>query len=123
MKWQKVIYYTDNSYAYDLHHKIAPSDFRRKQFISVDFWKLSWLMVAVSCLSINGFYLWYAKHFFGGSRKLKIFLLFYTLSAVKPQIVWLVCKNQYTVTVQNFNKFFVESEKCRSQNSGAEKCV
>jgi hypothetical protein len=32
-------------------------------------------MVAVSCLSINGFYLRYARHLFGGSRKLKIFLL------------------------------------------------
>jgi hypothetical protein len=39
MKWQKVIYYTDNWHAYDLHHKIAPSEFRRKQLISVHFWK------------------------------------------------------------------------------------
>jgi hypothetical protein len=40
-------------------------------------------MVAVSCLSVNGLYLWHAKHFFEGFTKLKIFLLFYTLRAVK----------------------------------------
>jgi hypothetical protein len=99
MKWQKVIYYTDsdNWHVYDLQHKIAPSG--RKQLIH--FWKLSGLMVAVSCLSINGLYLWYVKRIFGGSRKLKIFLLFYTLRAVKWQIVWLVGKNQDTLAVQN----------------------
>jgi hypothetical protein len=69
-------------------------------------------MVAVSCLSINGLYLCYAKHFFGRSRKLKIFLLFYTLRAVKWQTVWLVCKNQDTLAVQNVS-FRVEEAKNR----------
>jgi hypothetical protein len=40
-------------------------------------------MVAVSCLSINGLDYLNAKHFFGDFSKLKMFLLFYTLRAVK----------------------------------------
>jgi hypothetical protein len=75
MKWQKVIYYSDN-----------------------------WFMVAGSCLSINGLYLWFDKQtvFLDVPESLKFsWYIFYTLRAVKWQIVWLVCKNQDTVAVQN----------------------
>jgi hypothetical protein len=40
-------------------------------------------MVAVSCVTINGLYLGQANSFFGGPLKLKIFVVFYTLCAVK----------------------------------------
>jgi hypothetical protein len=43
-----------------------------------------------------------------GPRKLKIFVLVYAFRAVKWQIVWLVCKNQDTVAVQNVSTCYLE---------------